>query len=85
MGAWLTYGLGTENQDLPGYITINPPPTRQSTSGHSHLGRRRLARGAGGVQFETAGGGVGRYSYSGSAAGGSLTASETSGEPAGAP
>ena len=20
------YGLGTENQDLPGYITINPPP-----------------------------------------------------------
>jgi len=24
MGAWLTYGLGTENQDLPGYITINP-------------------------------------------------------------
>ena len=27
MGAWLLYGLGTENQDLPGYITINPPPT----------------------------------------------------------
>lgn len=26
MGSWLTYGLGTENQDLPGYITINPPP-----------------------------------------------------------
>ncbi len=26
MGAWLLYGLGTENQDLPGYITINPPP-----------------------------------------------------------
>jgi hypothetical protein len=26
MGAWLMYGLGTENQDLPGYITINPPP-----------------------------------------------------------
>ncbi|TVQ04022.1 MAG: DUF1501 domain-containing protein [Planctomycetaceae bacterium] len=25
MGAWLLYGLGTENQDLPGYITINPP------------------------------------------------------------
>src|SRR5688500_7518485 len=23
MGAWLMYGLGTENQDLPGYITIN--------------------------------------------------------------
>jgi hypothetical protein len=26
MGAWLLYGLGTENQDLPGYITINPSP-----------------------------------------------------------
>jgi len=24
MGAWLMYGLGTENQDLPGYITVNP-------------------------------------------------------------
>lgn len=26
MGAWLLYGLGTENQDVPGYVTINPPP-----------------------------------------------------------
>lgn len=26
IGAWLLYGLGSENQDLPGYITINPPP-----------------------------------------------------------
>ena len=26
MGSWLLYGLGTENQDLPGYITIDPPP-----------------------------------------------------------
>jgi hypothetical protein len=26
MGAWLLYGLGTENQDLPGYVTINPSP-----------------------------------------------------------
>ncbi len=25
MGAWLLYGLGTENQELPGYVTINPP------------------------------------------------------------
>ena len=24
-GSWVLYGLGTENQDLPGYITINPP------------------------------------------------------------
>lgn len=27
MGSWLLYGLGTENEDLPGYITINPRPT----------------------------------------------------------
>ncbi len=26
MGAWLLYGLGTEDQDLPGYVTVNPPP-----------------------------------------------------------
>ena len=26
MGAWLLYGLGTENSNLPGFITINPPP-----------------------------------------------------------
>ena len=25
MGAWTVYGLGTENTDLPGFITLNPP------------------------------------------------------------
>ncbi|MBL9155617.1 MAG: DUF1501 domain-containing protein [Verrucomicrobiales bacterium] len=24
MGSWITYGLGSANQDLPGFITINP-------------------------------------------------------------
>lgn len=24
IGAWLTYGLGTENENLPGFVTINP-------------------------------------------------------------
>ena len=24
LGSWITYGLGTENQDLPGFITICP-------------------------------------------------------------
>ena len=24
MGAWLTYGLGTQNQNLPGYLTLSP-------------------------------------------------------------
>ncbi|MGK0190005.1 MAG: hypothetical protein ACI9R3_005824 [Verrucomicrobiales bacterium] len=25
MGSWIGYGLGSENDDLPGYITIHPP------------------------------------------------------------
>ncbi len=25
LGSWVTYGLGTDNQDLPGFVTINPP------------------------------------------------------------
>lgn len=25
MGAWVLYGLGTTNENLPGFITINPP------------------------------------------------------------
>ena len=24
VGSWVTYGLGTENQNLPGFVTINP-------------------------------------------------------------
>ncbi len=27
MGSWVLYGLGTENEDLPGFITINPTRT----------------------------------------------------------
>jgi hypothetical protein len=26
LGSWLLYGLGSENEDLPGYIAINPAP-----------------------------------------------------------
>ena len=25
VGAWVAYGLGTQNQDMPGFVTINPP------------------------------------------------------------
>ena len=25
LGSWVVYGLGTSNQDLPGFVTINPP------------------------------------------------------------
>jgi hypothetical protein len=27
MGSWVAYGLGTENQDLPGFITVCPNPS----------------------------------------------------------
>jgi len=26
MGAWITYGLGSENQNLPGYVVLRPSP-----------------------------------------------------------
>lgn len=29
VGSWLTYGLGTENQDLPGFIVLSPTPVFQ--------------------------------------------------------
>ena len=28
MGSWVSYGLGTENQNVPAFITLNPPPTK---------------------------------------------------------
>lgn len=35
MGSWITYGLGTENQKLPGYITICQPLTLAGTGVYS--------------------------------------------------
>ncbi len=35
MGSWITYGLGTENQDLPGYITICPTLTHGGVNAFS--------------------------------------------------
>jgi hypothetical protein len=35
MGSWITYGLGTENQDLPGYITICPTLTHGGATAYS--------------------------------------------------
>ncbi len=28
VGSWITYGLGTENQNLPGFVTVNPPASK---------------------------------------------------------
>jgi len=32
VGSWITYGLGSENQNLPGFITISPSSARSSSS-----------------------------------------------------
>ncbi len=35
MGSWITYGLGTENQDLPGFITVCPTLTHGAENNYS--------------------------------------------------
>lgn len=37
LGAWTLYGLGTENENLPGFITINPPAGSTGEFGNSFL------------------------------------------------
>lgn len=36
MGSWITYGLGTENQSLPGFVSISPPPTKGGPRNYSN-------------------------------------------------
>ena len=35
MGSWVTYGLGTENRDLPGYVTICPTLTHGGVNNYT--------------------------------------------------
>src|SRR5690242_1344614 len=35
MGSWITYGLGTENRDLPGFITICPTLTHGGVNNYA--------------------------------------------------
>ena len=37
LGAWTLYGLGTDNQNLPGFIVINPPAAAARTFGSAFL------------------------------------------------
>lgn len=37
MGSWVLYGLGSENENLPGFITINPPPAAARSYGSAFL------------------------------------------------
>lgn len=36
MGAWVMYGLGTENRNLPGFVTVAPPPTKGGPRNYSN-------------------------------------------------
>ena len=36
MGSWITYGLGTENENLPGYITLGPSASKGGPRNHSN-------------------------------------------------
>ncbi|GAB4137742.1 MAG: DUF1501 domain-containing protein [Planctomycetaceae bacterium] len=36
VGAWVTYGLGTENRNLPGFMTINPPASKGGPRNYSN-------------------------------------------------
>lgn len=37
LGAWTVYGLGTSNENLPGYVTLNPPPQSARAFGSAFL------------------------------------------------
>ena len=45
MGSWVTYGLGSENQNMPGFITMCPGgyPIQESQNWQSRLSARRLS------------------------------------------
>ena len=34
MGSWLHYGLGSANENLPGFVTLNPPSTQGGASNY---------------------------------------------------
>lgn len=36
VGAWVMYGMGTENQNLPGFVTINPPMSKGGPRNYSN-------------------------------------------------
>src|SRR5207237_8872337 len=54
MGSWLTYGLGTENQDLPGFVVLLSGGT-DPTGGKSLWGSGFLPSVYQGVQCRSAG------------------------------
>ncbi len=37
LGAWTLYGLGTENDSMPGFIALNPPAASAQNFGSAFL------------------------------------------------
>ena len=54
MGSWVTYGLGSENQELPGYVTINPV----QLGGAQNYGSSFLPASYQGTRVDLAAGGI---------------------------
>src|SRR6188474_1627918 len=54
MGAWVTYGLGSESQDLPGFVVLNSG-AKGTSGGHSNWGCGFLPSVYQGVPFRSSG------------------------------
>ncbi len=53
MGAWTLYGLGTENKNLPGFVTLNPP---RNQGGAQNYGSSFLPATVQGMPIKVSGG-----------------------------
>ncbi len=55
LGAWTLYGLGTENDSLPGFVSLSPPAGSSRNYGSAFLpaiyGGTKVGRGGRGVRF----------------------------------
>lgn len=58
LGAWTLYGLGTENQNLPGFIALNPPGGGGQTIGSAFLPAVYQGTSIGGPQLRRPGAGL---------------------------
>lgn len=61
MGAWTLYGLGTENDSLPGFVSLSPPAGSSRNYGSSFLpaiyGGTKVGRGGNSARFARGGSG----------------------------
>ena len=60
LGAWALYGLGTLNENLPGFVTINPPGNATRTYGSAFLPAIYQGTKVGGPALPGLGGVLGR-------------------------